>query len=89
MRLVLQLLSEAGPFKPRHVAVWQGKAGESENRKEGLYGVFCNATLTHLGCIEVIHLDAEQQLLDSGFSLLKFSNYFQTMSYYQINFIRS
>ena len=61
VRLVTQLLSEASPYKPRHVAVWQGKAGESEKRKEDLYGVFCNASLTHLGCIEVIRLDAEQQ----------------------------
>lgn len=61
VRLTTQLLSEVSPYKPRHVAVWQGKPGESVKREADLQGIFRNASLTHLGCIEVIRLDAEHQ----------------------------
>ena len=67
VKLVTELVSEASPYKPRHVAVWQGKAGESEKRMEDLYGVLCNASLTHLGCVEVIRLDAEQEPTELAF----------------------
>jgi hypothetical protein len=61
VRLVRRLRSESSPYKPRHVAVWQGEAGESDKREPDLQGVFRNASLTHLGCIEVIRLDSKQQ----------------------------
>jgi hypothetical protein len=61
MRLVTRLRSEASPYKARHVAVWQGEAGGSDQRKADLEGIFINASLTHLGCIEVIRFDSEQQ----------------------------
>lgn len=61
VQLVTRLYSETSPYKPRHVAVWQGNAGESGKRKPDMQGVFRNASLTHLGCIEVIRLDAHQQ----------------------------
>ena len=67
VKLVTHLLSEKSPYKPRHVAVWQGKVGESEKRKEDIYGVLGNASLTHLGCIEVIRLDDEQQPSELAF----------------------
>ena len=67
VKLITRLISETSPYKPRHVAAWQGKGGESEKRKEDLYGVLCNASLTHLGCIEVIRLDAEQQPTELAF----------------------
>jgi len=60
-KLVTQLVSEGNPCTPRPVAVWQEEAGESDKHEPNLQGVFCNASLTHPGCIEVIRLDAEQQ----------------------------
>jgi hypothetical protein len=53
VRLVTRLRSEASPYKARHVAVWQGKPGESDKREADLEGIFLNSSLTHLGCIEV------------------------------------
>ena len=59
--LLRRLRSAESPYKERHVAVWQGKAGESEAREPDAQGSFRNASLTHLGSIEVIRLDAQNQ----------------------------
>jgi len=56
-----RLLEEDSPFRPRPGLVWQGEAGDSEQREPDFQGVFYNASLTHLGCLEVIRVD-EQQL---------------------------
>jgi hypothetical protein len=61
VRLAKRLSSESSPYKPRHTAVWRGKAGESDKREPDLQGVFRNASITHLGCFEVIRLDSKQQ----------------------------
>ena len=40
VKLVTKLISEASPYKPRHVVVWQGNAGESDQREPNLEGIF-------------------------------------------------
>jgi hypothetical protein len=67
VKLITQLVSDNSPYKPRHVAVWRGKAGESDKHEPDLIGILCNASLTHLGCIEVIRLDAEQRPIELAF----------------------
>ena len=67
VRLVDRLRSEASPYRPRYVAVWQGAAGSSDEREADLEGLFCNASLTHLGSLEVIRLDGEQRPVELAF----------------------
>jgi hypothetical protein len=67
VRLVRRLRSQASPYKPRHVAVWRGNAGRSDEREADLHGVCRNASLTHLGCLEVIRLDHEKQPAELAF----------------------
>ena len=59
--LVADLRSAASPFRPRYAAIWKGKGGESEGREPDVEGVFENASLTHLGALEVVRLDAQEQ----------------------------
>ena len=54
LRLVTRLCSDASPYKPRTVAVWQSKRSKPGEHKPDIKGILCNASLTHLGCIEVI-----------------------------------
>ena len=65
--LLAVLTSNDSPYRPRHVAVWQGKAGESDMRKPDLQGVLRNASLTHLGCVEVLRLDSHLQPVEICF----------------------
>lgn len=53
-KLVINMLSGDSPFRPRHAAVWQK---EDDQQKPDIEGVLTNASLTHLGCLEVIHMD--------------------------------
>jgi hypothetical protein len=57
LKLITRLSSEGSPCKPRLADVWQGKADGSNMRNSDLQGLLHNASLTHLGCIEVIRLD--------------------------------
>jgi len=59
-KLLRLLLSEDSPYRRRHVAVRQRKAGEPEQRDPDLNGLFSNASLTHLGCLEVFRLGPDQ-----------------------------
>lgn len=56
-KLVVEMLSGDSPFRPRHADVWQKKDGQQKERNPDIEGVLTNASLTHLGCVEVIHLD--------------------------------
>jgi hypothetical protein len=67
VRLLKRLRSAESPYKERRVALWQGKAGESETREPNFQGIFRNASLTHLGSLEVIRLDAQQRPSGVGF----------------------
>jgi hypothetical protein len=69
-QLLKHLRSAASPYKERHAAVWQNKAGESETREPDLQGTFRNASLTHLGSLEVVRLDSQQRPAEIWFAPL-------------------
>lgn len=62
-----KLLSRESPYRPRHCAVWQGQPGESDKREADIQGEFSNASITHLGCLEVIRIDSNQQPTELAF----------------------
>ena len=66
-KLLGLLTSESSPYRPRHVAVWQGRPGESASRQPDLQGVLRNASLTHLGCLEVLRLDGNERPVELAF----------------------
>ncbi|CAG0954924.1 hypothetical protein PLCT2_00413 [Planctomycetaceae bacterium] len=51
------LYANDSPFRPRVAAVWQGALEPKRQRQPNAFGVCSNASLTHLGCLEVITLD--------------------------------
>lgn len=69
-KLLTDLRSPKSPFRPRQVAVWTGMAGESDQRPPTSQGTFENASLTHLGSLEVVRLDARQQPTELAFEPL-------------------
>jgi hypothetical protein len=50
-------MSKESPFRARPFYVWQGNAGQSSNKSYDIFGKLRNASITHLGCFEVMHLD--------------------------------
>jgi hypothetical protein len=61
-RLTLRaLLMADSPYRPRQAMIWKGDAGSQAGRKPDLLGVLVNPSITHMGCLEVYHLDAAQQ----------------------------
>lgn len=67
LRLITKLCSNTSPYKPRGVSVWQWKPDKPDKREPDTTGIFLNASLTHLGCIEVIRLDDEGQPVELSF----------------------
>lgn len=65
--LLQRLLSQNSPYKARHCAIWQGEAGQSGRRPPDMQGQLQNASLTHLGCLEVIRLDSQNQPKELAF----------------------
>ncbi len=65
--LVDQFRTADSPFKPRHGALWFGNAGDSQGRDADSQGLIRNASLTHLGCLEVIRLDGNRQPVGLAF----------------------
>lgn len=61
LRLLDRLTARESPFRPRHLFLWQGKPGESGRREPDRHGIVRNASLSHLGCLEVIHLDKQNR----------------------------
>lgn len=57
--LTNRLLSGNSPYRVRHCSIWQGEAGKSEERPPDHQGFLRDASLTHLGCLEVIRLDSQ------------------------------
>jgi hypothetical protein len=41
--------------------VWQGSAGASDTRPPTMDGTLRNASLTHLGCVEVLRMDSQDR----------------------------
>ena len=67
LRLVTRLCSDTSPYKPRAVSIWQWRPDKPDKREPDIIGIFRNASLTHLGCIEVIRLDDEKQPVELSF----------------------
>jgi hypothetical protein len=61
------LLAPDSPYRPRIGMVWQGEQGPQEERPPDLEGVLSNASLTHLGCLEVMRLDAQMRPRELAF----------------------
>lgn len=45
------------PFRPRVAAIWQGALDPRMQRQPNAFGVCSNASLTHVGCLEIVTLD--------------------------------
>jgi hypothetical protein len=67
LRLVTRLHSDASPYKPCTGAVWQSKHIKPEEREPDIKGILRNASLTHLGCIEVIRFDDKKNPTELSF----------------------
>ncbi len=60
LQLTQTLLSNSSPYKARPALLWQGDPDPNTQRQADQQGFIRNASLTHLGCLEVIRLDANQ-----------------------------
>jgi hypothetical protein len=60
-RITRRLLAADSPYRPRVALVWQGRpaSGAEAPRPPDMQRTFFNPSITHLGCLEVMHLDAE------------------------------
>jgi hypothetical protein len=67
VNIVERLLKKESPFCSRTCFIWQGDPGETEQREPDFQGAFLNASLTHLGCIEVIKVDENQNPTEVDF----------------------
>jgi hypothetical protein len=65
--LIQLLVSAESPYRPRRSSIWHGRAGQSERNPPGLEGILRNASLTHLGCIEIIRFDENTQPKELAF----------------------
>lgn len=61
------LLAPDSPYRPRIGMVWQGEQGPQEERPPDLEGVLSNASLTHLGSLEVMRLDGQMRPRELAF----------------------
>lgn len=61
IKFVTLLLEEESPYCARHLLIWQGAAGETETRPPDIQGMVRNASISHLGSLEIIRLDEKQQ----------------------------
>jgi hypothetical protein len=62
-----RLLSPASPYRRRFGMVWQYKSATQERRPPDIEGQMSNASLTHLGCLEVLRLDEAMRPSAVGF----------------------
>lgn len=59
------------PYRPRAAMVWQQQAtAPAEDEEPHLQGLFLNASLTHLGCLEVFRLDKDH--MPTGIEFVSF-----------------
>jgi hypothetical protein len=56
-----RLLLPESPYRQRDVDVWQGALDPKGERPPTMRGVLSNASLTHLGSLEVLRLDEQQR----------------------------
>jgi len=64
--LAQRLTSEESPYRPSPVAVWQ-EEDKTTDREPDIVGFLTNASLTHLGCLEVIRPDEHDNPTALGF----------------------
>jgi hypothetical protein len=59
---VRRLLAGDSPYRPRPAVIWQWPSAQpDDDREPDLDGDLLNASLTHLGCLEVYRIDALNQ----------------------------
>lgn len=57
--LLARLMGPDSPYRPRQCMIWEGEPGSTaEPRPPEAAGVLANASLSHLGCLEILRLDA-------------------------------
>jgi hypothetical protein len=56
-----RLLAPDSPYRPRGGTVWQREPSPLDQRPPDLEGTLSNASLTHLGCLEVLRLDGQMR----------------------------
>jgi len=57
--LLARLMGPDSPYRPRRCMVWKGEPGSTaEPRPPEVMGMLSNASLSHLGCLEILRLDA-------------------------------
>jgi hypothetical protein len=61
------LIQGYNPFRPKQCYIWQGEIAEEETQNPDMQGKMINASLTHLGCVEVIRLDEENNPTEVDF----------------------
>jgi hypothetical protein len=71
--LARRLMDKESPYRPRVCDVWQGAPGTADNREPELQGFVRNASLTHLGSLEVIHT-VEQEGTPTELSFIPFDD---------------
>jgi hypothetical protein len=65
--LAERLITSDGPYRPRLVLVWQGNSGQSSEREPDIQGIFRNASITHLGALEIIRIDEDGRPTELAF----------------------
>ena len=67
VKIVRELSSKDSPFRKRKCLLWRGAPGESEQREPDHTGEMRNASYTHLGSLEVIRIDENQNPIEMDF----------------------
>lgn len=67
LEMVARFLRDDSPVRARPTFVWQGAGGESDRRDPDLQGPLRNASMTHLGCMEVVRLKHETEPVSIDF----------------------
>jgi hypothetical protein len=71
---VRRLIAFDSPYRPRPAMIWQGQATQQGSSQEpDMLGKFLNASLTHLGCLEIIRVDAANQ--PAGIDFVSFDEF--------------
>jgi hypothetical protein len=63
-----RLLAGDSPYRPRPALIWKPRGKQPSSTQEpNLQGEFLNASLTHLGCLEIYRIDAANQPIQVDF----------------------
>lgn len=65
---VRHLASPESPYRPRPAVIWQYRSEETDRTREpDMEGELINASYTHLGCLEILRVDSENQPAEIDF----------------------